>query len=122
MTKEIIGGVMNEEIKPCPFCGGKCKKEKLPFKSLYVVHHKASCYLIGRSGQTAFWEDDTDGIEAWNKRPDNWISVCEWQDNKDYEYPGWTTSCHEEFFLIEGMPEDNSYNFCPNCGGKIKNE
>ena len=46
--------------------------------------------------------------------------VCKWRDNKDYDHPGWTTSCHEEFCLIDGTLTENHYIYCPKCGGKIK--
>lgn len=32
----------------------------------------------------------------------------------------WQTSCGRAFVLTEGGPEDNHYNYCPSCGGKIK--
>ncbi len=31
----------------------------------------------------------------------------------------WSTSCGEDFCLVEGGPKENSYRFCPRCGGKI---
>lgn len=45
--------------------------------------------------------------------------MCAWTDNKDPDYPGWETSCGHEFCLVEGGPKENSYNYCPQCGGKI---
>lgn len=45
----------------------------------------------------------------------------EWIDLSD----GWQegtfmcSSCQMEFVLIEGTPEDNEYNFCPNCGASM---
>ena len=29
-------------------------------------------------------------------------------------------NCNEEWTFEEGTPKDNSYNYCPNCGAKIK--
>ena len=32
------------------------------------------------------------------------------------------SECGEEFCLMEGTPIDNLYNYCPNCGAKMKGE
>ena len=46
----------------------------------------------------------------------------EWKDLSD----GWQegtyecSNCKAEFVLIEGTPEDNEYNFCPNCGADMR--
>lgn len=31
-------------------------------------------------------------------------------------------NCNEEWTFEEGTPKDNSYNYCPNCGAKIKKD
>lgn len=30
------------------------------------------------------------------------------------------SNCKEAFSLLEGTPEENKYNYCPNCGAKMK--
>ena len=30
------------------------------------------------------------------------------------------SECNELFCIIEGTPKDNEYNFCPNCGARMK--
>jgi len=48
----------------------------------------------------------------------------EWIDLSD----GWQegtfrcSSCQMEFVLLEGTPEDNEYNYCPNCGASMLKE
>lgn len=46
-------------------------------------------------GEWVFWADD----------PDSNTYAC--------------SICKEPYMLIEGTPEDNKYNFCPNCGAKM---
>lgn len=54
--------------------------------------------------QTGEWISDEH--EAYTENHDTWeCSVC-----------------HEPFTLTEGTPRDNRYNFCPNCGAKMKGE
>ncbi|MBO7695990.1 MAG: hypothetical protein J6T10_25430 [Methanobrevibacter sp.] len=45
-----------------------------------------------------------------------WIDLSDgWQEGT-YE----CSNCKTEFVLIEGTPEDNEYNFCPNCGADMR--
>lgn len=44
--------------------------------------------------------------------------VCQWKENDEYGY--WETGCKGIFEFIEGDIEDNTFKFCPYCGGKIK--
>lgn len=46
-----------------------------------------------------------------------WIEHEDWYDTY-YE----CSSCGEAFSLIEGTPEDNEYNYCPNCGADMRGE
>lgn len=48
---------------------------------------------------------------------------CIWKEHEDEPMQGcWETSCGEDFCLIADGPKENQYNFCPKCGGKIKEE
>lgn len=54
-----------EELKPCPFCGGKARimmeEEDLPDESFHNIY----CTSCG----VQFWtKSKTDAIEAWNRR------------------------------------------------------
>jgi DNA-directed RNA polymerase subunit RPC12/RpoP len=37
------------------------------------------------------------------------------EDENAYE----CSNCHDAFILLEGKPEENNYQFCPNCGAKM---
>ena len=56
---------MNEELKPCPFCGGRAA---LAFEDVdYVGHmHAVQCNKCGVI--TEYYENSTMAIEHWNRR------------------------------------------------------
>ena len=53
------------------------------------------------------------------KRPHGeWIDLSDgWQEGTFM-----CSSCQMEFVLLEGTPEDNEYNFCPNCGADMRQQ
>jgi hypothetical protein len=44
---------------------------------------------------------------------------CEW---KQWEYEGdtWEGGCGAAWSFIEGGPQENEMNYCPNCGKTVK--
>jgi hypothetical protein len=48
------------------------------------------------------------------------IETCEWKELANEFETTWDTLCGETFILIEGTPVENSMNFCPYCGKKVK--
>ena len=46
-------------------------------------------------------------------------AACEWRQSRSSDYPLWETSCEKDFVFIEDQQKED-YNYCPNCGGKIK--
>lgn len=44
------------------------------------------------------------------------VELNDWGDEVIYECP----ICKEAFQIIEGTPEENSYNYCPNCGADMR--
>ena len=45
--------------------------------------------------------------------------TCQWKYVWDGDYDYYSTSCGRGFVMDEGSPEENDYNYCPGCGGKI---
>lgn len=45
-----------------------------------------------------------------------WEKVDDWDGDCHYK----CTFCGEEWFLIEGTPNENNMNYCPNCGAKME--
>ena len=45
------------------------------------------------------------------------VGNCQWKEDSD---GNWETSCGEAFCLEEGTPVENTYNYCPACGGILK--
>ena len=43
---------------------------------------------------------------------------CTWRYSGD-EWGTFDTTCGQAFSLTEGTPKDNTYNFCPCCGGPL---
>ena len=51
--------------------------------------------------------------EAIEKQiPKNWIA--EYMGEGDFAWK--CPRCKEMFILLDGTPQDNNYNYCPNCG------
>lgn len=70
------------KLKPCPFCGGRAKIEKLTIKKLFL---RATGYFITCQSCRVFTGAQLEidaAIEAWNRRNDarqkeRWIPVSE---------------------------------------------
>jgi hypothetical protein len=44
------------------------------------------------------------------------MTTCAWTEDED---DTWETECGHAFTFIDGGVSDNSFSFCPFCGGKI---
>lgn len=73
MKKE--GRTKMDEVKPCPFCGGKaladCNYGKhgfFVFVSCQVCGARSKCFAASNLKPNEFWEQ---AIKAWNRRTDD---------------------------------------------------
>ena len=50
------------------------------------------------------------------------MDTCQWNLDLNYgeDEGNWRTSCGQEFFFDEGMPEDNYFKYCPFCGRPLE--
>lgn len=118
---------MSTDLLPCPFCGGKAHTIQQIDGISGVV--KYSVYCNSKCGVVAFYCDtESEAIAAWNTRAErtckavvdsqnglvcsecgssavvrSWTEMHSW--GGDYERVNFTT-----------------YNYCPNCGAKVKDE
>lgn len=60
---------MSEELKPCPFCGGKAKKQTVETTILNDTYYGVRCTkcYCGTTGYLNYGY----AIQAWNRRTDN---------------------------------------------------
>ena len=57
---------MNEQLKPCPFCGGEASMRIRPYCSVvYAGCLNSDCKI---QPTTDWYDTDEEAIEAWNRR------------------------------------------------------
>ena len=109
---------MSEELKPCPFCGGKAR--------MHVAFASGGDHSVGvyvecpecRSQSGTKWDDGAQekAAEGWNRRAER---TCRMEYNKEWSgdelYPTECYNCSEcRYMTCDGMPS-----YCPNCGAKV---
>lgn len=111
---------MSEELKPCPFCGGKAELYEDHYQ--YTDHSAwircTNCFI---HTQTLFGKNEV--IQQWNTRVEK---VCRWAPNTRIGF-GWTdddyweTGCGTAFTVIDHLPLlDKEFLYCPKCGGRVE--
>ena len=101
---------MSDELKPCPFCGGKAKLKTYGDRDVFWAECP-KCYVK----MPMVWEQEK-AIRAWNTRVEK---VCRWTQGQVDDY--WTSACDYAFTLTdEVLPAENDFLYCPKCGGKIE--
>ena len=79
-------------------------------------------YSVGRSNALTDFKYTINQLAEEYKvseMPTGSEDYCEWV-LIDYEANVYDTTCRNPHILLEGSPTDNSYEFCPYCGKKIK--
>lgn len=57
---------MDDNLKPCPFCGGEANVEKRGDSYVVKCFHKDSCYLVGRTLHKYHIKEAV--VKKWNRR------------------------------------------------------
>lgn len=52
-------------------------------------------------------------------RLDERTKKCEWLSPTAVDYDAWQTGCGQEFIFSSDGPLENSFKFCPYCGGEM---
>lgn len=106
---------MNDELKPCPFCGGEARTFEFSWHASQFGGHmfeKPYWQVICESCKAAIGDFDSkaEAIEAWNTRAER---TCR-------------NTQHDTDFMCSvcGKCVDNGrilgFNHCPNCGARIE--
>lgn len=107
---------MNNELKPCPFCGASYDKDEDDF--VYAADHDNWCPLRGMAygGYGLTVGDTEEEIDAWNTRAER---TCKMIPNGETDFAA-TLACSvcgnvESVYAISA----DEFNYCPSCGAKV---
>lgn len=107
------------ELKPCPFCGGKAELICVP--GYFKTGLSSSGWLVkclnGCVNQMPY-SSDHEAVEAWNRREEPERPRGEWIPHKSI-FGGLgekVYTCNQCGYNIGFHTE----NFCPNCGAKME--
>ena len=103
-----------EELKPCPFCGGKAEliqdETVLSFTRVRCID--ADCF----AGYGMVFPDKEKLIAAWNTRAERTCEII----FKSNDRPG-KTVCNIWFACSEcGYPMSSDNRYCAHCGAKVR--
>lgn len=124
------------DLKPCPFCGGKLNFYRENYVNLfgkriieqYWMHDDTDCVLNDINQPFVLGAGDANPeagypgeyAEKWNRRADEvhgW-----WDDSGRYTFPGGSTAVRCTncgCALTESEYHLNNWNYCPVCGAKM---
>ena len=90
-----------DELKPCPFCGGKA------FPNIDLRKHWIECREC--CAESGCYRTEAEAIDAWNARAERTCRIVEYDEAP---YP----VCSECGAV---QPDDYTVYYCWNCGAKV---
>lgn len=126
---------MTDELKPCPFCGGKASIDRGSNGTLKGIACQ-ECFLVMEAANVyPKWHTLDDLIARWNARADR---TCRFELEEDREKLAEKAGCGTGEFVTQDMPQPlwtcsacgvqyrNSLDslpawmkHCPECGAKV---
>lgn len=130
---------MSEELKPCPFCGGKAAL-RMSWMADGHRYRSVECVECGATTPGNYSEVGDQSVWDWNTRtPEQAIAAtlgrgeCEMNvldtgneaAYEHYEYIMHCANCHHEFGYVQYNEDGGTWmnekpRFCPNCGRKVE--
>ena len=110
---------MNEELKPCPYCGGEAYLNECPnCGELNIeVIHADDCWMLEYEGYYDIAANEKEQyIAAWNHRTERTCYVIE--NLRKYVLSDGTELFENGCSVCNGYIGDGD-NYCPNCGAKV---
>lgn len=110
------------ELLPCPFCGGEARVNTLPWVGGYTA--TALCKNEPNAHYLNTWdEDEAKAVEritdAWNTRAER---TC--KNNAPSYLDFLCSECGFVHYHSEANDtgDGNEWNYCPNCGARVRSE
>ena len=129
---------MNDELKPCPFCGGEAKAFYCEESGTFDVQCQQCGAIPFIGSRTSERKTMADVIAAWNARAER---TCRFSLEEDREMLAEKAACGPGEFVTQDMPDllwtcsacGEQYKngldalpgwlkHCPNCGAKVTDE
>lgn len=130
---------MNEELKPCPFCGGEAELVTGAHRDGGYIENCAfvrckGCGVRSYEFHECVTPDEVQGYasETWNRRAERtcrWVWTESWSDTelgRECDYANWTLDCgcwdgwdRELHDFDDPCEPPREWDYCPHCGAKV---
>ena len=114
---------MTNELKPCPFCGGRAVLDEYACGEMNItVEHADDCWLTEYEGVfDVLMTEKSAYVEAWNTRAErtchNKARYGNFKCDVCNAFLQLTDFDEEPMLTVDGVGYIPSY--CPNCGAKV---